>query len=107
MTQKLERTRNTNDVATRGSVTATGTAQTLAAANPDRQGFHVNNGPAPEAAWVRLQLASEDTTSTQDIFLAEKGEGDTRWDMPPDNPYTGEISVIRENSNVIVNFVEW
>jgi len=107
MSEKLERTRNTNDVATRGSVTATGTAQTLAPDNPDRIGFHVNNGPAPEAAWVRLRPATEAASSTEDIFLAEKGEGDTRWDMPPDNPYTGEISVIRENSNVVVNFVEW
>jgi len=100
------RTINTHDEATQGSVTAIGTSITVIAANPERIYFSINNGAASESCWVKLQAASVDNVKEGE-FLAEKGEGRTFWEMPPDNIYTGEISVIRENSNVIVFFTEY
>lgn len=103
----IDRVRNIHDESTVSSaVNATGTSVTIAAANERRVYFSVNNGNGSEACWIKLQAASVDDVK-KGIFLAEKGEGMTFWEMPEDNIYTGEISVIRENSNVDVYVTEY
>ena len=45
--------------------------------------------------------------AAEGIFLAKFGQGDNSWTMPADNPYTGEISVVRDTNDTLVFFTEW
>lgn len=93
MAKKIERNKNTFDTATTGTVTVnSSTAQTLVPANPDRTGLIVSNDSNNEL-WIRYYPASVD--NIQQGILLENGRAG-HWEMPTDNIYTGEVSIIRD-----------
>ncbi len=98
--RQLGRNRNTSDQANVTDPIAinTGTSVILAAANPDRIFFHVNNDANDLAFWVKLQSASTDNDK-KGIFCDKEAKGRFDWEMPSDNIYTGEISAISDDSN--------
>ena len=100
--------RNTNDTATIISgVTLNATTSTvIAVANPDRMYFYVDNNFSDKACFIKLQAASIDNDK-KGIFLNEKEKGDTRWEMSPDNIYTGEISAIADSGSPTVFVTEY
>lgn len=82
------------------------TSVVIAAANPERIGLSVNSGDSIKPVWIKLQPATTDN-DLKGIFLSERGLGLNRWDMPTDNPYTGEICAISDSSTNEVYVTEW
>ena len=99
---------NTNDTAVvADGITLNATTSTIiAAANTDRIFFHVDNNFSDKAVWIKLQAASVDNDD-KGIFLNEKEKGVTKWEMPPDNIYTGEISAIADEGAPVVYVTEY
>ena len=91
MTLFTERTKNTNDTATVTAIVLnSSTSILIAAVNPDRVFFHVNNGVEPDkACWIKLHAAGVDNTK-HGIVVHEGQKGTGDWEMPPDNIYTGD-----------------
>ena len=108
MVQLIAGNINTNDTATVGNgVTLNATTSTvIATANPNRIYFYVDNNFSDKACFIKLQAASVDNDK-KGIFLNEKEKGDTRWEMPPDNIYTGEISAIADSGSPTVFVTEY
>lgn len=108
MTAIIGRNRNTNDTAavSAGVTLNSSTSTVIAAANPNRIAFHVNNDDSIQACWVKLQAASVDNTA-KGIYMGKKGEPDGRWDMSADNIYTGEISAIADLGSPVVYVTEY
>jgi len=108
MTAMVGRNVNSNDTAiiNDGVELNTSTSMVIAPANPSRIYFHVNNDSSKEACWIKLQAASIDNDK-KGIFLNKKEKPDTRWDMPNDNVYTGEISAIAEKGKPKVYVTEY
>ena len=108
MTAMIGRNVNSNDVAIISDSIElnTSTSVVIAQANPNRIYFHVNNDSSKEACWIKLQGASVDNNK-KGIFLNEKEKPDTRWDMPIDNVYTGEISAIAEKGKPTIYVTEY
>ena len=104
------RNTNTNDVATipAGIVLNATTTVIIAAANPDRISFFVDNNSSVKQVWVKLQPASTDNDK-KGIFLSARNDlgGSTQWSMDTDNIYTGEISAIADSGNPIVYITEY
>lgn len=105
MPQRNERTKNTNDGATTGTVVVnSSTAQTLVPANPERIGLIVSH-PGTQELWIRFYPAAQDNDQTG-IYLENNGE--RTWQMTPDNIYTGEVSVIMDGGgNKTIHYTEW
>lgn len=97
MTQKIERNRNTNNVATVKSAIElnNSTSVKIADANPDRIYFYISNDGSTEAIWIKLQAAAVDNDK-KGIHLNKKGIAPSTWQMPSDNIYTGEICAIAD-----------
>ena len=108
MPKMIGRNQNKNDEASvnEGVALDATTSVVIAAANPDRIAFHVNNNSAVSGAWVKLQAASIDNDK-KGIFLEKSVLGINQWDMPTDNIYTGEISAIAENGTPSVFVTEY
>ena len=108
MAVTIGRNRNRNDEASvNDGITLNSTTSTvIAAANPDRIAFHVNNNFSDKACWVKLQPAATDNDK-KGIFLNEKEKGRTDWSMTPDNVYTGEISAIADSGSPVVYITEY
>ena len=104
----IGRTQNTNDEANiPSSITLNATTSTkIADANTRRIFFHVNNNTASDAIWIKLQAASVDNDK-KGIYLQKKDLPDGRWQMPPDNIYTGEISAIADSGTPDVFVTEY
>ena len=99
---------NINDTATvADGITLNATTSTvIAVANADRIFFHVDNNFSDKAVWIKLQAAGVDNDD-KGIFLNEKEKGATKWEMPPDNIYTGEISAIADDGNPTIYVTEY
>ena len=108
MTAIIEGNINRAETATIGTVVLNATTSTLiAAANPKRIFFHVNNGVEPDkACWIKLHAASTDNTK-HGIVVHEGAKGVGGWEMPADNIYTGEISAIAEATPCTVYVTEY
>jgi len=108
MTFVIGRNTNRNDTASvpAGIILNATTSTVIAAANADRMFFHVDNNFSDKAVWIKLQAASVDNDD-KGIFLNEKEKGVTKWEMPPDNIYTGEISAIADDGNPTVYVTEY
>lgn len=110
MTLSIGRNRNSNDVAdVKVGVELNSTTTTIiAAANPDRISFMVDNNSNIKEAWIKLQPASTDDDK-KGIFLARRvdASGETKWRMDPDNIYTGEISAIADSGSPLVYVTEY
>lgn len=110
MTLSIGRNRNTNDIATRDTVTLNETtATTIAPANPDRIFFSARlELGSTKGCWIRLQPASEDATGKHDIFITRSPQASLPFIMEVDNVYTGEISAILESgSNADIMILEY
>lgn len=105
---KIGRNTNTNSTANvlAGIVLNATTSTTVLAANPNRIAFHINNDDATAGCWIKLQAASVDNDK-KGIFLGKKAEPDGRWDMSPDNIYTGEVSAIAVSGTPSVYITEY
>lgn len=99
---------NSNDEASvvSGISVGSGTSVVIAAANPNRIAFSVNNNLSNKACWIKLQPAATDDDK-KGIFLHKKKEGVGVWDMTPDNTYTGEISAISDSGTATVYVTEY
>lgn len=109
MTDKtIGRTTNDSDGAlvNAGVIVNATTSTVIAAANPNRITFHVNNNAAVRACWVKLQAASVDN-DLKGIFLAQSNKGNSRWEMPTDNIYTGEISAMADSGTETIYVTEY
>ncbi len=108
MSRLTGRSKNTNDTAVvvAGITLNSSTTVVIAAANPDRLFFHVHSNFPEKACWIKLQAASVDNVQ-KGIFLNEKEKGETSWEMPPDNVYTGEISAIADDGAPMVYVTEY
>ncbi len=87
---KIGQNRNTNDTATvSAEVTMAdgAVAETLSAASDSRIFFAVTI--TEKDAFIRLYPAS-----TDNVIKGIKVKKDETWEMPTDNIYTGEISII-------------
>ena len=96
MTQIIGRNTNSNDTAILSDVIPlnTITSTVVAAPNPNRIFFSINNNNDLQGVWVKLQAASVDNDQ-KGIFVGSK----SFWEMPSDNIYTGEISAIADVAN--------
>jgi len=92
------------DVPTGFTVTAT-TSLKIADANPDRIFFRVDNNEMNKDVWVKLQPAADDNDKKGFLLKGDKGE--SSWEMPPDNIYTGEISAIANLITSVVTVTEY
>jgi len=93
MAKNIGRNTNVNDTASQTSVALNSTtATTVAAANASRMVFQFYN-VSNKDVWLKLQAASVDNLKIG-IFVLRG----TRWAMPVDNMYTGEISAIADNA---------
>ncbi|MBL4891459.1 MAG: hypothetical protein JKX91_06490 [Rhizobiaceae bacterium] len=93
---------NTSDTATvDAEVKITGNvAVTAIAANPDR--FYVCISIVDKDAYIRLLPAATDNGVRKGIFMKKN----TNYELPADNLYTGEISIInKKNGEKPVYFV--
>ena len=101
------RTSNTNDAANVVAISVgDGGAVTLSPPNSRRIHFHVDNGDADKGVWIRMYPASQDNTK-RGIYLGDVEKSKSEWEMPTDNPYTGEISAIAEEDTHDVFVTEW
>lgn len=106
--------RNTNDeaVVTRIPVDSV-TPVVLSASNPDRMYFSVCL--APDVVDVDLAVRcypAVDDTNVDGVILTRKVTGNDgffrpSWTMPPESPYTGEISALSMNGTHDVIVTEW
>lgn len=96
----ISRARNLNPTASvnSGITLNTNTSIKIADANPDRIYFYVTNDGSTDAIWIKLQPAVTDNDK-KGIYLNKKGTSPNTWEMPIDNPYTGEISAIAADNN--------
>jgi len=104
MSARIGRNRNMNDIAVSiaGVTINSSTSVLIAAANPNRIYFHVNNDSSPKDSWIKLQPSSTDNDK-KGIFLS----GSSSWEMQPDNIYTGEISAIRNKTTSTLYIKEY
>lgn len=105
MAKQVGRNRNITDTAVTDVVNVnSSTAQTLVAANPDRIGLIVSNDSNQEL-WIRYYPAADDNDQ-KGIFLENNRSG--HWEMPTDNIYTGEVSVIMDSGGTkTISFTEY
>ena len=98
---------NTNTVAVSAFVaTNATTAVTIVPANADRIFFRIEN-LSNNAIWVKLQASSIDNNKVG-IFIDKLAQTDQNsWQMPVDNIYTGEISVIAQTGTPVINYTEY
>lgn len=108
MTLQLGRNINKADIATVSDAIAvnTSTSVKVADANPDRIFLHINNDANDLAFWIKLQPASIDNDK-KGIFADKEAKGRFDWEMPSDNIYTGEISVVSDASNQNIYVTEY
>ncbi len=110
MPLRIGRNRNSNDSAdvNSGVTLNSSTSVVIAAANPDRISFIVDNNSAQKESWIKLQPAATDDDK-KGIFLARRSNasGNTSWSMDTDNIYTGEISAIADSGSPIVYVTEY
>jgi len=108
MTARIGRNRNSNDVANiPNGIAVSGTVSTvIAIANSKRIAIHFNNNDANKGIWIKLQAALIDDDK-KGIYLSATGKGESRWDMPTDNVYTGEISAIGDSGAITVFVTEY
>lgn len=114
MTLSIGRNRNTNDTATVTEVTVNSTdAVTLVPANPNRTALIVtlNSGLFDISVFVRLYAAATDNLKKGILLNRVTSGNDTfdmgRWQMLPDNIYTGEISAIAESGTINLHITEY
>jgi len=91
MVLAIGRNLNTNDIAVVSAgvdMTAGATAETVLAANPNR--IYVAISVSGHDAFIRLQDAATGPTVKKGIIVPKGGT----YELPPDNIYTGEISII-------------
>ena len=114
MTAILGRNRNTNDVAVVTTFEVNPlTAITVAAPNPTR--IHVSisldAGVTSRRVFVRSYPASDDNDKKGDLLAVEFLGNDAlvifNWETPPDNIYTGEISMISVSGTFNVHVTEY
>lgn len=105
--KNIGRNRNVNDEADVPSgITINSTTSTvIAAANPDRISFRVDNNEADKGAWVKLQAASVDNQKKGIWLKGDKTE--SAYIMDPDNIYTGEISAIGDSDSFDLYVTEY
>lgn len=103
MSKTIGRNTNTTDEATVSNAVTlnTLTSVTVANVNASRIVFIISN-PGNLDIWVKLQAASVDN-DIKGILVPKK----TRWEMPTDNIYTGEISAIAPIDNPEVYITEY
>ena len=114
MPRKIGRNTNTNTDAVIATVEANNlTSTTLIAANPDRFCLNVSMdaGVSDINVYIKLQAASVDNVKAG-IILSRRTIGNDkfdifRWDMTPDNIYTGEISIISDVGTVDIHVTEY
>jgi len=109
MVQKRGRNQNLNDQAEVGGgieLNST-TSIVIAAANPERTVFHVNNNDSLRSCWIKLQPAAADDDKKGIYLSGSTRDGAKSWDMPSDNIYTGEISAIAEQGTPTVYVTEY
>lgn len=101
MTRMIGRNVNKNDTAfiSDAILVNSSTSTTIIAPNDKRMFLHISNDGENKDSWIKLQAASLDNDK-KGIFL----KGRSFWEMPNDNPYTGEICVIGDvsSSNIYV-----
>ena len=99
---------NESDIATvaAGVTLNAVTSTTIAVANGVRIFFEVDNNFSDKAVWIKLQAASVDNDK-KGFFLNEKEKGATKWRMPTDNIYVGEISAIADSGSPVVYVTEY
>ena len=108
MVADIQRQINTNVSCTCGSITTGSAASiTLLGSNNSRifVNLSVNNDIIPEnvtKVWIKLQAASIDNLK-KGILLMPGGT----WEMPTDNRYTGEISAISDDRDILIYTSEY
>lgn len=102
MAKKIGAGINFSDTASEGSVSVDSTtAVTLVAAKSDRFYLEITN-PNNQAVWVKFQESATDNLKTP----VKIGPND-RWRMPPNDKYTGEVSVIMNSGGAKdIHFLE-
>ena len=108
------RNKNTNDIAVIITAEANNlTSTTLITANPERLFINISMdaGVSDINVFVKLQAANVDNVKSG-IILSRRTIGNDkfdvfRWDMPPDNIYTGEISIISDIGTVDIHVTEY
>ena len=104
----IGRNRNVNPTANVPDAIAlnTSTSTIIAAANPDRTYFIVCNPNEGMDAFIKLQPASTDNDK-KGIPLSRIIRAQSRWEMPRDNIYPGEISAIADNGALEIFITEY
>ena len=102
MSERIERTRNTNDEATLSDAITLNDATSVKIADADsrRIFFHIclEDGTTDKAVFIKLQAAIVDDDKKGICIIRRMSGNDNLlimdWTMPTDNIYTGEISAI-------------
>ena len=95
MSRNIGRNINVDDTAIVNSMVETtdNNALTVLDANPDR--LYVAISIKGQDAFIRFIPAATDTSERKGIFIKK----DNTYELPTDNIYTGEISVINSRNN--------
>ena len=95
MSLMIGRNVNTNDIASVDDEVeiTVNTAVTALAANPRR--IYVAISIKEKDAWIRLMPSATDNSTRKGIYLKK----DQTYELPTDNVYTGEVSIINKKNN--------
>lgn len=114
MVEKTGRNVNFNDTATVTTVPVNSvTATVAAAANPKRRFLRIDLDPemVDRDVFVRLYPAADDDLPRGMVLTRRSFANDSLfnpfWESMPDNPYTGEVSVLSLTGLIDVHVTEY
>lgn len=86
---------NTNDEATVGSEVKITVNDAVTASPASDERLYIAISILDKDAWIRFMPAVTETSERKGIFMKKN----TTYEMPTDNVYTGEISIINKKNN--------